>query len=178
MSSTMTIENGRQTIVYRKAVKNDFDDIKELYVAASAQENGLAREPKEITDRYINKIIHEPINRGLIMVAETGEKVIGTINATIPEPACFSHLLNEITFAVHPDYQKKGIGKRLFGKFMEEVIRHMPEITRVEILARESNPRAIKMYESFGFKREGLLRNGIKNSNGIPEGDVVLGWLR
>ena len=43
------------------------------------------------------------------------------------------------------------------------------EIQRVELIARESNQRAIQFYESLGFRIEGRLENRIKNPDAFLE---------
>jgi putative acetyltransferase len=165
-------------IIYRKATKEDFDSIKKLYKATASQKNGIARTSEEITDDYISKVLFNSINNGLIMVADSENMLVGAINAFFPEPICFSHVLSDITFVVHPDFQGKGIGKSLFNAFMQEIELNLPEVNRIELFVRNSNEKAQKLYESFGFQKEGILRQRIKNADGIIENDIIMGWVK
>ncbi len=163
---------------FRRGEKEDFFGVKELYKSVAAQANGIARKPEEITDDYIGKIVFESLNNGILIIAEENKKIIGSINALKLEPECFSHILSDMTFVIHPDYQGKGIGRALFGTFIEEIEKTMPEIRRIELYVRSSNERAIKFYEFFGFEKEGLLRRRIKNSDGILEADVIMSRVK
>lgn len=163
---------------FRKALKEDFEQIKKLYKATASQNNCIARKPEEITDEYISKIVYNSIKNSLIMICTENNQTIGSINALKLEPECFSHVLSDLTFVIHPKYQGKGIGKALFSAFLEEIDKNMPEVTRVELFVRKSNEKAIKLYESFGFEKEGFLKNRIKNSIGIAETDVIMSRIR
>lgn len=57
------------------------------------------------------------------------------------------------------DYREKGIGSRL----MEATLAAAWSIglSRIELSVNASNQRAIRLYEKFGFEREGVLRNAI-----------------
>ena len=56
------------------------------------------------------------------------------------------------TFYVHPDYQGKGVGSKLYKKF-EEVARERG-IKKVIV---ESSPLGLPIYEHFGFVKYGIL---------------------
>jgi len=172
---TFVKENYLRT--FRRAKEEDMSNIKKLYLAAASQSNGIARKPHEITDKYINKIVSGSIKKSLIMIAEEKDQIIGSVNALKLGPECFSHVLSDLTFVIHPEFQGKGVGKALFKAFLEEIKKTMPEVKRIELFVRSSNEKAIKLYESCGFEKEGFLRRRIKNSEGIAEADVIMGWI-
>lgn len=60
------------------------------------------------------------------------------------------HLLN---LSVSPDYRRRGIGRALLARVLEEGINHGSN--RVLLEARESNEAAIALYQSAGFKIDG-----------------------
>jgi putative acetyltransferase len=78
---------------------------------------------------------------------------------------------------VHPDEQGKGIGKQIFQNLLEEIKRHHPDIGRVELIARESNTKAITLYEKLGFKKEGRLEKRIRHSTNSFEADIMMAWF-
>jgi putative acetyltransferase len=48
----------------------------------------------------------------------------------------------------------------------------------VELIARESNARAIGLYESLGFRREGRLEGRVRRPDGVVEADIPMAWVR
>ena len=55
---------------------------------------------------------------------------------------------------------------------------YRPDITRVELIVRQSNDRALRFYESLGFQREGELRLRIRNPDGSLDADIPMAWIR
>jgi len=53
-----------------------------------------------------------------------------------------------------------------------------PHIIRVELIARESNQKAIRMYEAVGFKKEGRLEKRIRSVGSGFEADIPMAWIR
>jgi putative acetyltransferase len=92
--------------------------------------------------------------------------------------ASLAHLLTDLTIAVSPGAQGRGVGRALFQEMLREVTHNMPYITRIELFARDSNVRARKLYASLGFVEEGRLRARVNNARGEPETDTIMGWLR
>lgn len=160
------------------ATIGDMENIKSLYSEVAKHEGGIARFQEEITDEYIGDFIKNSMNSGIILVArnDSGE-VIGEIHAYKSGLRVFEHVLSNLTIAISPDYQGKGIGKKLFLQLLETV-ENSPDILRVELIARESNKKAISFYQQLGFQIEGALRNKIKDSKGNLENDILMGWLK
>ncbi len=86
--------------------------------------------------------------------------------------------MGDLTVAVDPEFQGKGIGRLLFSELFKELETNCPGILRVELIARESNTRAIHFYESLGFKQEGRFKKRIRSVNGGFEDDIFMAWLR
>jgi ribosomal-protein-alanine N-acetyltransferase len=73
------------------------------------------------------------------------------------------HFLNELhiaNFAIHPSYRRKGLGRQL----MEHILQRFPDAEFAFLEVRRSNTAAIRLYESFGFRkinvRKGYYRDG------------------
>ncbi|MGN1092936.1 MAG: GNAT family N-acetyltransferase, partial [Monoglobaceae bacterium] len=62
---------------------------------------------------------------------------------------------------VHPDYRREGIAR----KMLDTVINICKEkkIERLCLEVKESNISAIKLYESFGFKTDGVRKRYYQN---------------
>lgn len=139
---------------------------------------GLARDPDEITPDYVAAHI-AAAQRGLGLVAiqpsADPQKPVGVIVATVPGPRQFHHVLSDLTMAVDPEVQGLGIGRALFVAFLETVRTRHPQISRVELMCRADNGRALKLYAQLGFVLEGRLSGRVKDSDGTLSDDLVLG---
>jgi RimJ/RimL family protein N-acetyltransferase len=60
---------------------------------------------------------------------------------------------------VVPDYRGRGIGPRLMNQALKQAF--ATGFVRVELSVRADNMRAIRLYEKFGFVREGVLRDAV-----------------
>lgn len=160
----------------RKGILHDRDGLKTLYKKVAATEGGLARTVDEVTDAYITKSLENGVKNGMIFVADLHGKIIGSFVEFKLEPKVFSHVLTDGTILVDPDYQRKGIGEALISNLQNEIKNHHPEIYRVEIIARESNPAIKGLYARTGFVKEGEFKGRIKGVNGKLESDIPMAW--
>ncbi len=164
---------------YRTADIDDLPRITALYKAVAKKEGGIARLDHEISADYIGNFLNKSLSSGLIIVGEhpdNPDQLIGEIHAYTPGINVFAHVLSELTLVVHPEFQGKKIGRTLFTIFLEEIGKNRPDIGRVELIARESNEKAIRLYQSLGFRIEGRLEMRIKNSDNSYEADIPMGW--
>ncbi len=166
--------------VIREARIEDIHGILGLYQRVASIPGGLARLRDEVTEDYVESFVGKAIARGCIYVDAVDEPGHNNIKAEIhaysPALYCFSHQLSDLTIAVDPQSQGSGLGRRIFETFMTRVQETMPGITRIELIARESNRRAIEFYQSLGFVIEGRFENRIKNIDGSFEADIPMAW--
>lgn len=175
--SILSAKEAANFFIIRKASMQDEIQLKQLYCAVAAISGGLIRTVDEITDDYINRTLLKGIQQGLALAVEVDGVIVGSMIKYRPEPKAFAHVLAEGSILVHPDYQGRGIGSSLIKAFLSEVQNNYPDIHRIELVARASNP-AIRLYEKHGFVREGTLRNKVKNEKGVFEDDILLAWVR
>lgn len=71
-----------------------------------------------------------------------------------------AHITN---LSIHPSYRKKGLAQRLLLNMVEEC--YKDKIKYITLEVRESNEKAIKLYEKFGFKSLGLRKNYYQDNN-------------
>ncbi len=162
----------------RKATQTDRESIFQLYQRVACTTIGLIRSADEITKEYIADFIQKSIDTGIGLVAEDQNgKLIAEIHTYPMGIRAFDHILANLTCVVHPDEQGKGIGKQIFQNLLEEIKRHHPDIGRVELIARESNTKAITLYEKLGFKKEGRLEKRIRHSTNSFEADIMMAWF-
>ncbi len=164
----------------RKASLKDSKDIVRLYKAVAEIEGGLIRTSEEITLNYVQSFVTNSIDNGIILVIENPEdknELIAEMHASKPGIKVLNHILFNLSIVVHPDWQGKGVGRKIFSHFLE-MVSSMPTITRVELIARESNTKAIQFYQSLGFKIEGKFENRIRTLSGALVSDVPMAWTR
>lgn len=162
----------------RAATLSDLNLIAKLYQAVAVIPGGIARQADEITWEYVENNLSKSLQNGICLVAEEDNQVLAEIHSYKLVPKVFDHVLSELTIVVHPDCQGKGIGKDIFTAFLQEVKTNRPEILRVELIARESNEKAINFYQKIGFRIEGKLENRISNPDGTFESDIPMAWVR
>ena len=100
-------------------------------------------------------------------VMERSGEMLGYGLAMIQVGEC--HILN---IAVDPDHQGQGLGRRMLRFLLDLAIRQMATSAFLEV--RESNTRAIRLYESEGFNEIGR-RKGYYPADEGREDALVLG---
>ncbi|MHA4809722.1 N-acetyltransferase family protein [Flavitalea flava] len=168
----------------RPAQPSDKNNIMALYKKVAEDRLGIAREVDEVTEEYVQDFMDHAREGGIELVVDR-EHGSGNTTTIIAEIHCYpltprilSHVLGELTIAVHPDSQGKGVGKAIFQHLLNIVSAHRPDILRVELITRESNLRAIQFYEKLGFRIEGRLENRISTANKDGfEADIPMGWI-
>lgn len=182
----MSLANHSPEAMIRATAPDDTDGVLALYHAVAARPGGLARAAEEITRAYVHDFLNRSRENGLSLVAVTiGEEItdpppaiVGEIHAYGRGLRSFAHVLGDLTVAVHPQVQGRGIGRALFTRLLDEVQERFPAVVRVELLARESNGQAIALYESLGFRREGRLEARVRGVGGELEADIPMAWMR
>lgn len=162
----------------RAAVAGDQQQILDLYAAVAAVPGGIARTVDELSPAFVAGFMQRAADAGLEFVFEEEGRILGEIHAARPGIACFGHMLGDLTIAVSPKAQGRGVGRALFQALLEEVVLRRPDIHRVELFVRESNARARALYASLGFVEEGRLRSRVRGADGEIEADIIMGWLR
>lgn len=161
----------------RRATAADAAAILKVYKAAG-DSGGLARRGAEIEPRHVDYYLANALPTGLCVVAEIDGALVGEMHAWPMEPLQFAHVLSDLTIAVHPDAQGQGVGRRMFTAFIAEVRAALPQIRRVELGCRETNARAVALYEAMGFVVEGRLKSRVYDPGGFYEDDLMMGlWL-
>jgi len=163
----------------RTATIDDVSQVLSLYKRVAAIPGGIARLVDEVDESYVRAFLSKTNANDVALVAlDEFEKVTAEIHAYTPGFYCFSHVLSDLTVVVDPCTQGMGVGRLLFERFLTVVTEDRPDIFRVELIARESNQKAIRFYESLGFCQEGKLVSRIKNVDGSMESDIPMAWVR
>ncbi|MFN8345183.1 MAG: N-acetyltransferase [Spirosomataceae bacterium] len=160
----------------RKSTLNDLPFIQELYQTVARISGGIARKEHEITEAYILHFLSKSLANGCSMVAEENGKIVAEVHTYSFGIECFTHLFGDTTICVHPDWQGKGVGRNVFSSLLAYIMAERRDILRVELHARESNPKAIELYKKLGFKVEGRAEGRVLDPDGSIVADVPMGW--
>lgn len=158
----------------------DKKQILELYKRVSQTISGLARTSDEITESYIENFITKSQKDGIqLIITDPNSKnqIIAEIHCYKLEPKVFGHILSDLTIAVDPNNQGLGLGKLIFNSLLDIVLLERKDILRIELIARESNHKAIQFYQKLGFIIEGRFENRIRNENNQFEADIPMAWF-
>lgn len=162
------------SITIRAATSADRDAIVALHKAAAVTPGALARAPEEVTPAYAEGAI----NSDICLVAVDAEGAVrGEIHARRETVALFAHVLGSLTVAVHPQWQGRGVGSKLFEVLIAWAKAQEPPISRIELAAGAGNPGAIRLYERLGFKHEGRQVARGRLPDGRFEDDILMGML-
>lgn len=156
---------------------DDATRVLDLYRAAAAGPGGLARTPQEMDLAHVSGFLTKAAMSGVTLGAWSPEgELCAEIHAARMGPAQFAHVLSDLTVAVRPSWQGRGLGSYLFRALFAEARRLTPRIERIELAAREGNADAIRLYERLGFVRDGRLEGRVRLPDGATEADITMGF--
>lgn len=131
-------------MIFREADIKDIEQIQ--FVRRSVKENRLS-DPALVSDADVEEYM---TNRGRGWVCEQGNRILGFAIVDLIEN-------NVWALFVHPDYEAKGIGKKLHGIMLDWYFLH----TRETIwLGTEPQSRAEKFYRLQSWKQAGTHGKG------------------
>lgn len=161
-------------LTIRATTPADAPAILALHIAAASRGGGLAREADEMDLAGIQAALARPFLNGVALSAWEGDAIAGEIHASRPGPRQFAHNLTDLTVAVHPDFQGRGVGASLFEALFAAAATLTPRIERVELLCRHGNARAVRLYRRLGFVVEGRFPGRVRLPDGTIEDDLAM----
>lgn len=161
----------------RTTSAEDASAVLALYRAAAAGQGGLARRPEEMDLDYVEGFLGKARAGGVSLGAWSDGRLRGEIHAARIGPEQFAHVLSDLTVAVDPAWQGSGVGRALFQALFDAARALTPTVTRIELMAREGNVGAIRLYEALGFVVEGRFAGRVRLPDGTLEADIAMGLL-
>jgi ribosomal protein S18 acetylase RimI-like enzyme len=168
-----------EEIMLRSAGLPDIPHIRALYLAAAAG-GGLARTATEVSEAYVSDFVRHSLQRGLILVLHPvghPTQMVGEIHGYSLGLQVFSHLLEQVTMAVHPDHQGRGLGRRLIQGLQNHIRSHCPHIMKIELKCFSHNHAALHLYQQTGFTVEGRQQHRVWVADGTFADGISLAWF-
>ena len=137
-------------------------------------EGGLGRLPGEMDLPWMEQALAGALDGGIAIGAWQDSILVGLIKASRMPSVQFQHVLWDLTVAVDPAFQGRGIARDLFAALLEAAPTLTPRIERVELVVREGLTHAIRLYERLGFRREGRFERRFRLSSGDYEADIPM----
>ena len=161
--------------VFRSPTKEDSLQMLAYLKTVSEETNFLKREPEE-TDIPLTKeeeFLHAIAqSKDALMVAcEIDGKIIGNCSLNRYSFARTQHRAS-IAIAIQKAYWGLGIGKYMLSELFR--IAESMGIRQLELEVIESNERAIRLYEKFGFVKIGERPSAFCLKNGTKHGELMM----
>ncbi|WP_373428147.1 GNAT family N-acetyltransferase [Neobacillus niacini] len=151
----------------RSAMEKDAKGLSQVRVQVDGETENLDREQGEayIDESGFKKVINEDTERSnhLFLIAEVNDRIVGFSRCEGNQLKRSSHKV-EFGVCVLKDYWGYGIG----GKLLEQSIQWADEsgIKKISLKVLETNDKAIKLYQKYGFEVEGSLKFDKRLSDG------------
>lgn len=144
------MSTSQQTVTIRFSEMKDAAQLMEL--DDLVWDKYTAPEPLHWTSRD-NYLLHCP--PGSQLVAVSGEDLCGYVGFRTPTGLDSNSHVYELNIAIHPTYQRNGLGRRLLQAVKE--MAQLEDKTKLRLRVLSSNPGAVAFYKACGFHEEGRL---------------------
>lgn len=135
----------------------------------------LVSKPNELLESSFAQKIENlsRIPNGKYVVAEENSEVVAHAFLEPLHLTAIQHSV-QLTIAVHPGFQERGIGMLTLSHLIEWA-QNTSGVEKIELNVRASNLRAIRLYQKLGFHFEGRIRHRLKISKEIYLDDLKMG---
>ncbi|HRT69211.1 MAG TPA: GNAT family N-acetyltransferase [Bacilli bacterium] len=141
---------------FRRAQEKDLKEIVELCEFVK-KTYPLWNEYYPIYDNFL-----EDYQNNLLFVLEVSGKIIGSIGAE--KSNWHENTLTLHLFMIHPEYRNQGYGTKLFQN-TEKLLAKEGE-TQIDLLVRNDNVKAMKMYRTLGYQNLGPVKTPWETEDG------------
>jgi ribosomal protein S18 acetylase RimI-like enzyme len=125
----------------------------------------------EQTGAFVKQIVESSLPQVLAVVQDT---VVGFCDIVPNTAKGFTHV-GRLGMGVRPEWRRQGIGRRMLGACL--ALARSAGLERVELEVFADNVGAVRLYESFGFTREGVKVRGRKLEERYQDVNLMALWL-
>lgn len=139
----------------RRAEPDDFPALYEIFSSPSAY-SGTLQLPYPSREQWRQRLARsEDGNYGLVGVVD--DRVVGMLTLLTDVSRPRRRHAGFVGLGVHDEWQGRGVGSALMEAGID-LADNWLDLTRLELEVYADNTPAIRLYERFGFEREGLMR--------------------
>lgn len=124
--------------------------LSDIHDVTSIWQLTASRQREQETLKILSKQL--ACDRDLVVVAETGNRVVGAIVGTMEKDTGFFYCL-----AVHPEFQGSGVGRKL-AEVLEKRF-HSKGVRRIQVMVDEGTEKLYPFYSHLGY--QGTCRSSI-----------------
>ena len=135
----------------------------------------LVSRPHELLLEAFQMTLRELGPRGCYVVAVEEEEIAGHAFLEPMSLEALQHVYR-LTIVVHPGRTGRGIGTALLTH-LQGWAASAAGLRKVELLVRDSNPGAVRLYQRLGFVEEGRFRDRIRLPDGTFVDDIAMAWF-
>jgi len=167
----------RESVTIRDASVRDAEHVREVERAVIVDGRGVVLGPDQVPEldglrRQIDDV-YRAMSAGdatRFLVAELDGRIVGAAELRQLAPALVHHV-GVLSISVHPEYQRRGIGRALMTALVEHA--EACGLERLELYVRADNERAHALYRALGFAHEGTRARFVR----LPDGRYVDDWI-
>lgn len=162
------------TVAIRRSRLEDAASFSEAVTSVAAEEWYLASVDGFTPDQtraYLQTVVSGAVYQ---VVAVDGDKVVGACDIRAGESKGFTHV-GRLGMFVRREWRGQGIGRQLLTACLS--LAKEGKLERIELQVFADNTAAIRLYESVGFRREGLKARGRKWRDRYQDVALMAVWL-
>ncbi|THF72516.1 GNAT family N-acetyltransferase [Cohnella fermenti] len=164
------------TYIIRSATNEDARQLSEVRLQIDGETENMDRERGEafIDAPGFEQMIEADTEsrKNLFLVAEANHRIVGFSRCEGSPLRRFAHKV-EFGVCVLKAYWGHGVGTNLLKESIAWADAH--DVKKMTLQVLETNDKAVKLYEKFGFEREGLLKRDKVLSDGYYYNTIVMG---
>jgi L-phenylalanine/L-methionine N-acetyltransferase len=145
--------SGVAGLIVRAARSSDCEALTEL-ANMTGYRHGTLRLPFQSLEKTRQRLEGAGPNM-LTLVAAVGDRIVG--DAGLECYAGRRAHVGQIGMGIRDDWQRRGVGTALLGALVDTADNWL-NLRRIELTVYVDNAPAIRLYEKFGFEREGVCR--------------------
>jgi RimJ/RimL family protein N-acetyltransferase len=169
-----TVDGRRWTL--RPARPTDARPLASLFAAVRAEGRWMVSPPSAVNEPSEAFFIGEMIRSGdgLTLVAEADGEVVGNVLVSLDRNVVSAHI-GTLSICVADAWRDVGVGSALVRAAIDWSRER--GLGKLALGVFPDNERAIAVYESAGFVREGVRRRQYRGPNGTFRDEVLMAWF-
>jgi RimJ/RimL family protein N-acetyltransferase len=156
-------------VAVRPPREGDLDAIVDLLVEVAAEGRWIGTElpvDRQRRRQRLSEALHH--ERAAVLVAEAGGRIVGELQIEVA-----GYGVADLGMLVAAGWRGRGVGSALLRAGVERA--RAAGAHKLALQVWPHNAAAIKLYEKFGFQREGLLRGHYRRRDGQLWDAIVMG---